>query len=1077
MRGHGVQGLCKECLRARAWHRIREIIAVANTSMLNLFPASGLDNSLFTAVLLGLLVLFVLSESFGWVFTGLVVPGYLASVFVIQPTAGAVILAEAGATYLVARAVSDWAAPVAPWFRFFGRDRFFLILLCSIAVRLVFEAALLPALGSWAAAAGLVEPTLVGNLFSVGLIVVPLTANMLWKTGLGRGTPQVLIPLAAVYLILRFVLIPYTNLSITDFELSYENVALGFLASPKTYIILLTAAYLAGRTSVTWGWDSHGMLVLALIALAWLSPLKVATTVAEVAVLVFVTRLVLFLPFLRTANLEGARRILLVFGLGFVLKFIACHYLAGNYPGIKATDYFGFGYLLPALLALKVLQKGSAAVILAPTLQTSLVALVLGTSIGLALALLQPRGVEAWLIPPPPEDGQEALELLDEAHLSTGLLLHGVPARDVRRYSFTEHTNFRKLIRELVVTRQQSSRDSRAQAASLGLMLTDWVDPDDGRTTVWLREPQGSVETLNGWGLLAVHPDATNPLVIEVPFPLAEPGSLVCGVLLFQQLDATALLVSGVDPGLGPEAFDPLVSGGLPFALARRALVGQPALEVHAGDGADSALAVVSPGLGLPGPRELQPFVGEVRPLAPRATHGAYGSPPSSARASLQLSGTSTLNLLASAYPAPPDGELEHREAGGLGGLAASAWLGETTASWGYRSPRETDLLFLDREVLTPLLTRGPEVLTDDRLLVYVDAAASLVGYDLWRVELGRGETVLLLAEQPTATRGWGSILVRPQAGSGLFLAVPRPQEETHVLDLSFHLMRLLDGSCLIIGGAPSDTAADGSANTLAQGNLGTLFAHAHRVAYRELPEPVSGLQVRGYSAWRDLAAPLVLSPGVLGSDLANQAPGLEQVVERLGSSGLGVRVYDGSRELAPLRASGNSLAELASNLNGRTYALLWSSSGLRRRVDAGQATRRSDLALRYGVQTEEVWLDEFWAGQVAANSTVTAASLGALPADLPAGLSSALACVGDYLATDDPRRLRAAIEAAGNGGLEFRLLSDLESGSVLLWLRDGRHAAAVNLMTTDPDSDAPIGDPVSTMRTGLNGLVLVQEG
>ncbi len=1048
--------------------------------MLNLFPASGLDNSLFTAVLLGLLVLFVLSESFGWVFTGLVVPGYLASVFVIQPMAGAVILAEAGATYLVARAISDWAPPVAPWFRFFGRDRFFLILLCSIAVRLVFEAALLPALGSWAAAAGWVEPSLAGNLFSVGLIAVPLTANMLWKTGLWRGTPQVLIPLAVVYLTLRFVLIPYTNLSITDFELSYENVALGFLASPKTYIILLTAAYLAGRTSVTWGWDSHGMLVLALIALAWLSPLKVATTVAEVAVLVVATRAVLMLPLLRTANLEGARRILLVFGLGFVLKFIACHYLAGNYPGIKATDYFGFGYLLPALLALKVLQKGSAAVILAPTLQTSLVALVLGTTVGLALALLQPRGVEAWLEPPPPDEGQQTLDLLAEAHRSTGLLLHGVPSRDVRRYSLTEHTHYRKLVRELVVTQQQSIQDSRSQAASLGLLLTERVDPADGRTTIWLREPQGSVETVNGWGLLAVRSGASSPLVIEVPFPLSEPGSLVCGVLLFERLDATALLVSGIDPGTGPEAFDPLVSAGLPFTLARRALVGQPVLEVHAGSGGqsgDSALSVAVPGDGLPSVGTLQDLVGAVQAgVGPGIRDGGYGSLPSSARATLRLSGDSTLDLLASAYTAQSGVALEHRETGGLSGLAASTWFTETTRSWGYSAPRETDLLFLDREILTPLLTRGTEVLDDDRLAAYLDATASLVGYDLWRVKL-RGESVLLLAEQPTATQGWGSVLVRPRVASGLFLAVPRPREETHVLDLAFHLTRLLDGSCLIIGGAPSDAAADGSANTLAQGNLQTLFAHTHRVAFRELADPVTGLQIRGYSAWRDLDAPLVLSPGVLGTDLAVQAPGLERVVGRLESAGVGVEIYDGSRELAPLRASGNSLAELASNLNGRAYALLWSSASLRRRVDVGQAARRSGLASRYGVEIEEIWLEEFWAEQVADVDTVTAASLLSPPGELPEGLRATLACVGDFVATDDPRRLRAAIETADKVGVELRLLRDLEAGTVVLWLRDGGHTAAVNLLTLEPAMDVPLGDPVSALRTGMNGLVLVREG
>ena len=40
------------------------------------FPRSGLDQSVTTPVLLGVLASWLFTETFGWVFAGLVVPGY-----------------------------------------------------------------------------------------------------------------------------------------------------------------------------------------------------------------------------------------------------------------------------------------------------------------------------------------------------------------------------------------------------------------------------------------------------------------------------------------------------------------------------------------------------------------------------------------------------------------------------------------------------------------------------------------------------------------------------------------------------------------------------------------------------------------------------------------------------------------------------------------------------------------------------------------------------------------------------------------------------------------------------------------
>jgi hypothetical protein len=84
------------------------------------FPAGGLDQSIVLAVLLGVWVTLLFTETLGWVFVGLVVPGYLASVLVVQPTTAAIIVAEALATYVLARGLAYGLAPTRVWRRSSG---------------------------------------------------------------------------------------------------------------------------------------------------------------------------------------------------------------------------------------------------------------------------------------------------------------------------------------------------------------------------------------------------------------------------------------------------------------------------------------------------------------------------------------------------------------------------------------------------------------------------------------------------------------------------------------------------------------------------------------------------------------------------------------------------------------------------------------------------------------------------------------------------------------------------------------------------------------------------------------------
>lgn len=345
---------------------------------LHLFPAAGFDRSTTTPVLLGVLISWFFTETFGWVFAGLVVPGYLAAVFCIDPRAGMVDVAEALFTYGLARGLGEHLARTGITSRVFGRERFLLIVLCSIIVRLVVEGGILPRFAPHAA----------NSFFSIGLVVVPLAANACWKTGLGRGIVQTGVPTVIVFLLLRFVLIPHTNLSLAGFELATEDVAASFLASPKAYILLITGAILAAAANVLDGWDFNGILIPALLSLVVIEPVKFGATFLEALIIVGVAMVILKTTRLGRANVEGPRRLVLFFGIDYALRFLFALLVGRVLPGGDVVGLMGFGYLLPTLLAVKIAQRGNAPLVLLPTAQVSIGAFALGTLIGFSAAMV-----------------------------------------------------------------------------------------------------------------------------------------------------------------------------------------------------------------------------------------------------------------------------------------------------------------------------------------------------------------------------------------------------------------------------------------------------------------------------------------------------------------------------------------------------------------------------------------------------------------------------------------------------------------------------------------------------------------
>ena len=353
---------------------------------IDLLPSRGLDQSILIAVLVGMMIMLFFTETFGWVFIGVVVPGYLASVLVISPTTAVAIAGEAIFSLFVSRLLTYTLGRTGAWTPFFGRDRFFLIVLVSVLVRQFDQTWLLPALGQWLETHHFIRLDLDDDFSSIGLVLVPLTANMFWKLSVPRGLIQVSTVVGLTYLVVRFVLLPYTNLSYSSFELTYENSAIDFVSNAKSYIIMLFTAYLAGVVNLRYGWDFGGILVAALLGLLWLTPTKLALTVFESVMLFWATKGMLRLPVIRTFNVEGSRKVATVFALAFFLKWQVGLAIGDAFPGLKVTDLFAFGYLMSSILAARMLVRKSIRLVLLPALLTSAVGFVGASLIGLVLA-------------------------------------------------------------------------------------------------------------------------------------------------------------------------------------------------------------------------------------------------------------------------------------------------------------------------------------------------------------------------------------------------------------------------------------------------------------------------------------------------------------------------------------------------------------------------------------------------------------------------------------------------------------------------------------------------------------------
>ena len=338
-------------------------------------PTNGLDRSLHLPIFIGLLVVTYFTEAFGWTYAGLVVPGYLAAVSLAAPVTTLLITVEAILVYFFVSIIGQWIPKVGAWSTSFGRERFFLFIVVSALMRVVFEGVLIPRLPfAWVQGHS-------RELYSVGLVLVPLYANVFWNSGFLHSAPRLgivsLITFGGVLLLSK-----WTNYSVSHLLMANESGASEFMRSSNAQIILLFGALLGARGNVLYGWDYNGILVPSLLAVAWYAPKKLFATFAEAILVYLLSKWVTSKPPFSRMLIVGTRRMLVVFSIGLILKFTLGYTLLRFAPSVELPDYLGFGYILPSLLAVKMWNKGQIGVVLMPTIQVSLLAFLGGNVLG-----------------------------------------------------------------------------------------------------------------------------------------------------------------------------------------------------------------------------------------------------------------------------------------------------------------------------------------------------------------------------------------------------------------------------------------------------------------------------------------------------------------------------------------------------------------------------------------------------------------------------------------------------------------------------------------------------------------------
>ncbi len=1042
---------------------------------LDIFPDTGLSESVVTTVWVGVWVISLLNLRFGWTYSGLVIPGYIVPLLIIKPWSALVVGLEGVITYLIVWAFSEKCSESGWWSNLFGRDRFLALVLVSICVRILFDGYLLPL---FCDLAELFIPLRIDfrlSLHSFGLIIVSLIANQFWKPGLRRGIAPFAVTLAATFLLVQYVLIPFTNFSISKLEFMYEDISASLLASPKAYIILITTAFMASRMNLHYAWDYNGILIPSLLALQWYEPLKIATSFIEAFAIYFIGSLCLRLPVLKDSTIEGARKLLLFFSISFIYKLIIGHVCDWFHVQVRVSDLYGFGYLLPTLMAVKMHDKGIMARLTRATLQTSLTAAGTASVIGFVLTLI-PVG-------------------FSESHAD--LSISEVPERawslreEVQRVKENAYSPTVSRRAELPLPRELAAFSEGLDRLKSYLAGRSHVELDRARKAfgatnyeVLLLEDRYIVvrekPPERGWGFYCFDLMAKDGLVIEVPRPLAEWGTLESAAYLMSYLDGGALAVSTAEQGNNAHGRrESLVAFRTMLGAFHRRWDPRNILQVRGYTvGSVRGLygrRVEVDDLGtldipsslwikrsIPSGLTIRGVENVVRELTVEWREPSWRNPlrerSHAGFAELYLHRSDRRRLLARYHVGVERvGTLDRYRASE--GYLWREVLSTRSDRSGWRSeaieaPSVEMLLFFDQEIVGPLAslvqrTSRGEISSEEvsEELITIGAAATPVGYAVQKfTDVSDGSEFLILYErEDDAWRGWGTYVFRLGESSDFSVHVPKPSSEKGTLEFSLALFHRLNASFLLISG--SDGGSDGRERVDVSKERLTLFNLTHQVILRTLNvHRHLAVQVRAFS-YRNVPSSvpadclLGFAPGAANGGGVGRL-GL-RLLEQLESQGRRVRVISGEEETLGYDARSSVQSGYLTSTKEKEFAVLWLSPLLRSAFPAATTLQRQTEQFEaVGIPTEIGDLEEI----------IAAYEVDQSPDGVPKRL---LEIVGAYQRTQNLNCLVALIELWPD--FSFRRVVDSRSGGAFVLVAvDGKLLPRVLSLSLTLDGGAP---------------------
>lgn len=1003
----------------------------------------------------------------GWVLSGLVVPGYLVPLMLIKPWAAGVVLVEGVLTYFLVWLLSEYLSRWAQWCNFFGRDRFFALVLCSIIVRLAFDGWLLPELGAWATAYWHISFDYINNLHSFGLIIVSLIANQFWKTGFVKGLLPLIVTLTLTLLIVRYGLMELTNFSLSNIGYLYEDMASSILATPKAYIILVSTAFLASRMNLYYGWDFNGILIPSLLALQWYQPVKILATIVESCIVLWLAILLLKMPLLSKMTIEGARKLLLFFNISFAYKMLLGYAILAWFPALKVTDYFGFGYLLSTLMAIKIHDKAIFARLTRATLQTSLTAVAIASLIGFTLTLLpisklftaSDAAVPNPLPSPVSKRQQNLASLLQQQQIQQ----YQIKLTDKFILPTASEIDFfnSALIQIQAYIKQPDALKLQQAAAYLDKVNYRLEHVNNGRYLYLHEQPP-----LRGWGAYILDTQTQSELALEIPAPLEETGIFDAGVGLFNGFSARSLAISG-----SPHKNDAELSGDVLkspqsfFQVFHRAVNRHDSLQLRtysagmarqiarvrrAGDtinlkGLTSSLWVKE---RLPDSLDLSKLKlllnhFDINWTAP-PFHNQQRESSRYGFAELILTQQDLRKLLLSSLLLTQKASIQTVEQT----LPIEGYLQEwilnrkqyiaPKGSQLYQLPKPEELLFLDEQVLTPLLkiirhgslSQGNVAAYTDELQA-VAQAADIMGYQLikYRDRLMQQDYFVLAEFDGKPLRHWGMYVFRLGMSAPYVIQIPRPLYEINSFEYGVALYERLQAQALMIGTNHPYANFDGSADLIDPNNKLSVFNLVNQVLLREAQDAeLMLINARAFSYRTDRPFPnadviFSLAEGTVSRDQLNRLP--RDLLNKIESDGMTVQLIDGSEQTSGYEVGSTAQAFYLEATTNKNFAILWLSPNAR----AGYRQQSENLlqAAQFNslnISSEELDLGSYLQQQhgFSSNSVLE---------------QNFRALLNQYISDQDVMRLQqVAGSAADNGYLLARIL-DRNSKQAFLLIQD----------------------------------------